>query len=286
MKALIDADRYMSSKGIVSSRRNAEDMLCCLLDCKRIDLYTNNYKLSKSEQIKLEKMVERRINGTPLQYITGYVDFYGCKIMTRKGVFIPRPETEILVEKVVDFLLTDVSYQQKENYPRIFDLCTGTGNIAISLTKTFSHCKIISSDICQRALHLAKENAAAHNVLDNINFIKADLFQAVEGLKSFFDVIVSNPPYISEDDFKKLPIEVTKEPSEALIAGIDGLDFYRSIIMKASGFLKKGGLLALELADDSCSKVEDIFNNSNAYTSIKIFNDLNSIPRVITGIAN
>ncbi|MFH1644896.1 MAG: peptide chain release factor N(5)-glutamine methyltransferase [Candidatus Omnitrophota bacterium] len=286
MKALLDADKYMSGKGVVSSRRNAEEMLCSLLGCGRIDLYLNNYKLSEADRLEFERMVASRVCGTPLQYITGYEDFCGHKILTREGVFIPRPETEVLVEKVVDFLLKYSLCSQTDNQIRIFDLCTGSGNVAISLTKTFTHCKIISSDISQNALDLAKENAAAHQVLGNIDFVKADLFSAVEGLESFFDVIVSNPPYIREDAMADLPLEVTKEPKEALDGGKDGLDFYRTIIAKASYFLKSGGLLALELADDAYLSVGAMLNASGAYKNIDFCNDLNSVPRVVTAVLN
>lgn len=281
----------LKNHGIESSRVNAEIMLSDILDCRRLDLYINDIKLNQQQLKRLEEIVSRRINGEPLQYITGRVNFYGHEFLIEAGVFIPRPETEILVDTVLNLITSDErpscataseGRRATSDELLIFDLGTGSGNIAISLTKALARCKIIASDISEKAIALAEENAGLHGVADRIEFIRADLFNLPKKYKGCFNLIVSNPPYIADERLGGLPVEVKKEPHQALNGGRDGISFYSRIIEDSPPFLKKDGIIALELADGISEKAEELFKRRKQFCSIAVFKDLNGIIRVIT----
>jgi release factor glutamine methyltransferase len=277
---------YMQSAGICSPVVNAEIMLSHLLGCKKVELYTKTLMLGPADYMLLEQMISKRIKGEPLQYITGKACFYGNDIIVRKGVFIPRPETEILVDTVVSMVTVKQSAANTEHrVPNtatlILDLCTGSGNVAISLTKLLTHCKIISSDISSAALETASENARHNKVDDRISFLKADLLSLPHVYKNAFDIIVCNPPYIRHSELAGLSSEVKHEPLEALHGGADGMDFYRRIVKDSPIFLKNKGFIALELPDNSRIDMEMIIKNSGSFSDIRFFNDLNNIERVV-----
>ncbi len=273
----------LKAQGVESPRVNAEEMLRSLLGCGRTELYADIVTLDARQALSLNEMTRRRIDGEPLQHITGKANFFGNEIIVREGVFIPRPETEILVETVIKLIsgLQLTAYSLQLN---ILDLCTGSGNIAISLTKELPHCKILSSDISDKAVSTASENAKLHSVSDRIEFIKADLFDIPESYRKSFDIIVCNPPYVIRGDIPALSKEVRSDPREALDGGADGMDFYRAIINHAPGFLKDSGLLALELSDGLNSDVKKLMEDSRVFDGIEIFKDLNGIERVITAL--
>jgi len=275
-----ELSRRLEQKEISSSRLNAEIMVSDVLGLRISDLYTRKVELSLSQQTRLQEMASRRLEGEPLQYIIGNVSFYGNKLFIEKGVFIPRPETEILVKSILDLV------ERREEFAEIellmLDLCTGSGNIAISLTKSLSRCKIIASDISDKAIGLARKNARLNRIEDRIEFIKADLLDLPMTYSNSFSIIASNPPYVARDTWKGLPDEVKKEPHEALDGGDSGTLFYSRIIARAPCFLKKGGLIALELGDNLCTNVEELFQKqADIFGNISIFNDLNNIERVI-----
>lgn len=271
----------LESHGIESSRVNAEIMLSDILGCARGQLYINDIRLSHSQIKQLDEMVSRRIAREPLQYITGKVNFYGSEFLIEPGVFIPRPETEILVDTVIKlFTIYHIPYTICE--PLILDLGTGSGNIAISLTKALADCKIIASDKSEKAITLAEKNSSLHGVSKKIEFIRADLFDIPERYKNSFDMIVSNPPYIAHQKLKDLSDEVRKEPLQALDGGRCGVNFYSRIIEESSLFLKNGGIIAFELEDGIYGKVKELFEASGRFHSIRAFRDLNDIIRVIT----
>lgn len=271
----------LKKAGITSSRINAEVMLSDLLGCGIIDLYLNEIILSPEHIEPLEAMISRRINGEPLQYIIGKVNFCGNDLLIKEGVFIPRPETEILVDIVIK-LVSNLQLTAYSSQLNIFDLCTGSGNIAISLTKALSQCRITSSDISDKALKVAVENADLNSVSEKIEFIKADLFDIPEKYRGSFDIIVSNPPYISSGEINGLPEEVRRDPIGALDGGSDGMSFYRRIIEASPSFLIGGGFLALELADGLSKDVKRFIESTGNFSNIKTFKDLNYMERVIT----
>ena len=211
---------------------------------------------------------------TPVQYIMGTTDFCGLEIKVNEDVLIPRPETELLVETVIG--LSEV-IGQKSDVRKILDLCTGSGCIAIALTKNLPDCKIVASDISGKAIALAGENAKTHRA-DRIEFIQSDLFCDLNGL---FDIIVSNPPYISGPEFADLQEEVLKEPRIALYGGEDGLDFYRRIFNDAGKFLNDGGYVVVEIGYAQRTAVKDICENTKGFRIIDIKKDLSGIDRVI-----
>lgn len=215
---------------------------------------------------------------TPLQYIIGKEKFFGLDFLVDERVFIPRPETEVLVHTALDIVNDVRSTLYAVQDICILDLCTGSGNIAISLTKNLTHCKIIASDISEAALELAKENAASNGVSENISFIKSDLFNNIKGR---FDIIVSNPPYVARNEFQTLQKEVLKEPRLALDGGADGLDFYRRIFREIRAYLKKGGYLLMEIGYGQREAIKEIINASKDFEVIDVKEDQYLIERVI-----
>lgn len=212
---------------------------------------------------------------TPIQYVMGKSDFFGLSFLVNENVLIPRPETEVLVKEVIDTVMGD---ERMARDARVLDLCTGSGNIAISLTKALTHCKIIASDISEAALNVARQNAVRHGVSDKISFLKSDLFGAIDGL---FDIIVSNPPYIARREFASLQKEVLKEPSIALDGGEDGLDFYRRIMATAHLYLRRSGAMAVEIGYGQGRSIAGIIGRTGALRVEKTIRDHNGIERVL-----
>ena len=178
---------------------------------------------------------------TPIQYVMGTTSFCGLEFLVDERVLIPRPETELLVETVIGIAGTKES---DRGVVDILDLCTGSGNIAISLTKSLTNCRIVASDVSSDALDVARRNAVRNGLCDKIDFVKSDIFNGIDGQ---FDIIASNPPYIARYEFPTLQEEVLREPILALDGGEDGLDFYRRIVSAAPGYLKRGGSIVMEI---------------------------------------
>ncbi len=209
---------------------------------------------------------------TPIQYIIGRSEFCGLDFIVNEDALIPRPETELLVEMVSGLAGERVSGL------KILDLCTGSGCVAIALTKAVSDCKIVASDISAKALALARSNALRHGVSGRIEFIESDLF---DSLSDKFDVIVSNPPYIAQFEFDTLQKEVLREPRMALDGGEDGLDFYRKIISRAHFFLKPGGYILFEIGFGQLGEVRNIIEAGGTFKVIGVKKDWNGIDRVV-----
>lgn len=220
---------------------------------------------------------------TPIQYVMGKTEFCGLDFLVNESVLIPRPETELLVETVVEIAGRRSAPAEALD---ILDLCTGSGNIAIStavrlrlgLTTGTVNCKMIVSDISEKALAVARLNAIRHGVSEGITFVKSDLFDRLEGL---FDIIVTNPPYIARGEFAVLQKEVLKEPRLALDGGDDGLDFYRRIISMAPLYLKRGGSLLMEIGFGQGKAIEGIIENFGDLKISEAKKDSNGIERVL-----
>ncbi len=261
------AKEDMRLAGIISYNREAGILFCHVAGIGLSELYMPDFDISQQHKTQFEKLVNERIRGIPLQYVTGQTEFFGLLFYVEQGVFIPRPETEILVQAVLDKL-------PKTAPCNILDLCTGSGNIAISLAKFAKYAKITAIDKNQNCLNIAERNAL-FNKANNIKFIKSNLFENLDSDEKF-DIIVSNPPYIKKSDLEILPPEVKHEPALALDGGQDGLDFYRRILQESPKFLKQGGFLALELGDDQVFVVKNMFSGPT-----EIIKDLNGIERVL-----
>lgn len=211
--------------------------------------------------------IETLITGKPIQYIIGKQEFMGIEFNVNENVLIPQPDTEILVEKTIEIL-------KKYEKPKVLDLCTGSGAIAVSLAEYVPEAKVIASDISIEALNLAKTNDRENKV----EFIHSDLF---ENISDKFDVIVSNPPYIKREEIKKLSKEVQNEPKLALDGGKDGLEFYKKIIKQANQYLNSNGYLCLEIGEDQKEEVLNLIQEDGNYENIKTYKDLGRNDRVI-----
>ena len=213
------------------------------------------------------------MNAIPRQYIDGRVNFFGRELVVTPDVLIPRFETEILVEEAVS-ILKEFSGR---GYADILDIGTGSGNIAISLTSSSKKTKIVASDVSESALEIARSNAEINGVSDRIEFIISDLFNNIRG---YFDMIISNPPYVASEELASLDPEVLSEPRVALDGGPGGLFFLRKIIEETPYYLKGGGYLLMEIGYDQADAAMDILKAS-ALERFELKKDYAGIDRVI-----
>lgn len=256
-----------------------EQMLTTILNCRRDELYINKISLTKSQESVLSDMEKRRKSGEPLQYILGNSDFMGLTLKVDERVLIPRPETEIIVETICKKFKTS-----KDLSLKILDLGTGSGAISIVLAKNFKNASITALDCSAEALSLAEENAKSYSAQKQITFICGDMFNFLQreiNSSDQFDIIVSNPPYIKTKDLATLPIDVQKEPLQALDGGEDGLDFYKAIIRDGGHMLKNDGYMFFEIGDNQAQDVINIFKGSSSFKNIEILKDYCNTERII-----
>jgi len=253
----------------------AELVYSHVLNCDRLSLYLNQEAhLDKNKSAWISRILSRRIAGEPLQYILGVTEFMGLKFKADQRALIPRPETEILVSSALERL----NLSSKAIRPKILDLGTGSGCIAVSIAKLLPQGSIWATDICRPALQLAEENADAHKV--KVRFLRSDIFSAFKKDPVKFDLIISNPPYIAKGELGGLAKEISFEPVVALEAGTDGLDFYRRIINQAALYLNADGFLALEVGAGQADSVCGICAEHN-FNMPEIIKDYNDIKRVV-----
>lgn len=257
-------------------RLDVETLLQKVLDVDRLYILLNLEKsLNEDEEKLFNKFINERLNNRPIAYIVGNREFMGLDFYVQEGVLIPRPDTEVLVEEVIEL-------GKNKGTINILDIGTGSGAITVSLAKYLDNAKVTSVDISDIALEIGKKNAISNSVDDRINFIKSDLFTNIDkDIK--FDIIVSNPPYIKREVIETLDKQVKDyEPYNALEGGIDGLDFYRSITTQAKNYLNKGGILAYEVGHDQSEDVSKLMEE-DGYTNIYTRKDLQQIDRVVIG---
>ena len=221
--------------------------------------------------------IERLKKHEPIQYIINKQEFMGFEFYVDKNVLIPQPDTENLVEEVI--YISEQIREKEKNVLRILDMCTGSGAIAISISKLIKETRVFASDISSDAIKIAEENASRNNA--NVVFFESNLFRKISELYKF-DIIVSNPPYIEKETIKTLPEEVQKEPRLALDGGIDGLDFYRKIIEEAKKYLNKDGYLLFEIGYNQRESVEKLLK-ANGYKNIYSRKDLSGNDRIVVG---
>ena len=257
-------------------RLDVETLLQKVLGVDRLYILLNlDRVLSNDEEQLFNKFIEERLNNRPIAYIVANREFMGLDFYVQEGVLIPRPDTEILVEEVIELA-------KDKGKVNILDIGTGSGAITVSLAKYLENAKVTSVDISDIALEIGKRNAMENNVVDRIDFIKSDLFSALDKNVKF-DIIVSNPPYIKREVIETLDKQVKDfEPYNALEGGIDGLDFYRAITTQAKDFLKEGGILAYEVGHDQSEDVSKLME-IDGYTNIYTRKDLQQIDRVVIG---
>jgi len=269
--------QYLNQKGIESPRTNAELLLADILNCKRLDLYLSFERpLSEDEVQKYREHIKRRGIFEPLQYVIGKVEFYGLELKVNPSVLIPRPETELMVENILNQF-------PKDEKLIILDIGSGSGNIALALAVNLPSSKIVSTDVSEEALLVAKENSERHKVSERIKFVKHNILK--NDLSSFpmFDTVVSNPPYVSKESYSTLQKEIKNfEPAIAVTDESDGYIFYREISAKASAKLKENGKLFFEVAQGQSEEVVKIMTKNN-FKNIEIIKDYQNIDRVIFG---
>ena len=246
-------------------------------DVDRIYIHINlDKELSKEQYDLFLELIKDRLNGRPVAYIVGNREFMGLDFFVKEGVLIPRPDTEPLVEELIELC-------KMKNEVDILDIGTGSGAITISLAKYIEKSKLTSFDISDIPLEVGKKNAISNGVDHKIEFIKSDLFSAIKNKDIKFDIIVSNPPYIPKRDMDTLHTQVKDyEPYNALEGGEDGLDFYRDITEQSKDYLKSNGILAYEVGHDQAKEVSEIMKN-NGYTKIYTKKDIQGIDRVVIG---
>lgn len=246
-------------------------LLSEVLNSDSIYLFLNSKEMVSEEKNKLyNSYLDRRILGEPLQYIIGHQEFMGLEFLVKEGVLIPRSDTEILVETVLNKLDSNGAY-------KILDIGTGSGAVHISLAHFMKNSEFVSVDISDIPIEIAKKNAIINNVSNRITYYNSDLF---ENIKEKFNVIVSNPPYIPTEVIDGLQNEVSFEPKIALDGGKDGYDFYKRIIIEAKDYLIGIGLVAFEVGHDQANTIKELFRLAG-YVDIEIYKDLSSIERVV-----
>jgi release factor glutamine methyltransferase len=262
---------FLKKHGIPQAEKEAELIITEGIGIDRVSLYRDNPTLSKAETEKLNEILRRRTKREPLQYIIGYVDFYGLKINVGQGVLIPRPETELLVEETLK--------RADRNSPiRIIDLCTGSGAIALALAKNLPMAELYGTDPSEKALKYAEENARI-NSIKNVTFLHGSLFEPVKDM--IFDIIVSNPPYIKSGDIQSLQPEIRDwEPKDALDGGKDGLYFYREIFSQAARHLKPKGLIIVEAGEGQAEDITHIVR-SFQFEPLSVIKDYAGIERIV-----
>ena len=263
-----------------SPKLDAELILCYLLQRDRICLHLNRKEeVNDDIEEKFYELAKKRNAGYPLQYITNSQEFMGLEFYVREGVLIPRPDTETLVELIINMSKDKFNHEEL----KILDIGTGSGAIAVSLAYYLKNSVVTAIDISDTAVETANINIDKHN-LNNIKVIKGNIFEDIlSGEK--FHIVVSNPPYIERDAIKNLQAEVSIfEPKIALDGGVDGLDYYRRIVEIYKKIHEKDGVLAVEIGCAQKDSVEDIFMNSKLFKTIKTYRDLSGKYRVVSGM--
>ncbi len=251
--------------------KNNNDLIIALtylLNTNKNLLFLNKEE-ALDEKVENElKIINDKINeGYPLQYAIGKWNFYGLDLLVDKRALIPRYETEILVDLIIN---------DNSNNKKILDIGTGSGAISLALSKNLKDSKIIGVDISKNAIDLANENKIKLNI-NNVEFKESDIFSNID---EKFDIIVSNPPYINKEDFEKLDNKLYYEPQNALYGGEDGLYFYKKIIKNAKNFLNKNGKIYLEIGYNQKDSISDLLEEYG-YKQIKSYKDFNDFDRII-----
>ena len=267
---LKQAAEFLTSHNITEAQLDAEVLLCGVLKIKRNNLVTLRQETITQEQNQqYQNYLNRRITGEPVDYILGNSEFMGLTFKVNQNVLIPRPETELIVEQANKFI--------KENkFKQVLDLCTGSGAIAVSVAHYNEDVSVVASDISQKALEIAKENAITNNVSKKIEFIESNMFSNIINKK--FDIIISNPPYVTKKEYEGLERELFFEPKNAFLAGEDGLEFYKIIADNSARYLNSKGVLLLELNANISLQIADLFSD---FLFVKIIKDYSGLDRIL-----
>jgi len=273
---------YLTGKGVDAPRLSAELLLSDVLSLKRIELYTHfDQTVDKQQLDRLHGLVKRVGEHEPVAYLVGKTEFYSIEIEVGPDCLIPRPETELLVERAIEFL------RGREGPQSVCDLCTGSACIAVAIAKNFPHAHIVATDISDDALTIAARNVEKHQLQDRITLLNGDLFDPViphlDGGR--FDLIVCNPPYVSTGEYETLDRNVRQyEPALGLLAGHDGLDIYRRIADQAWDMVKDDGSIILEVGYAQGQAVRELLDKSGSPAAIRVEKDFNNNDRIVTAL--
>ncbi len=272
---LHEAISVLGDAGSPTPRLDAEVLLAACLQIDRLCFFTHaEREIDAAAEQVFAGWIQRRIKGEPVSYIIGTKEFWSLPFQVTPAVLIPRPETEVLVEEALAVMPT-----RPGRVWQVLDVGTGSGAIAVALATECKDIQVTATDLSREALAVAKDNADRNGVTDRIAFLQGDLFAAVTGL---FDLIVSNPPYISRSDFDLLPPGIRNyEPAGALQAGEDGTEVHRKLIDGGMAFLNSGGWLIMEMGEDQGTKLRTYLNEHDGYDTVVIRNDYGGVERVI-----
>ncbi len=277
IRALLNwTTEYFAAKGFETPRTDAQLLLGHVLGYTKTELAVNfDEQPSEASRARFKELIQRRVAGWPVAYLTGSRGFYLLDFEVNPSVLIPRPDTETLVAEALTIL-------KSRPAARVLDLGCGSGCIAISIAHQRNDARVVAVDISPDALSVAKRNAEKHRVADRVTFLHGDLFSPLAA-DDRFDLIVSNPPYVAHDEFATLQAEVRDyEPRIALDGGPDGLDFYRRIAARVTEFLKEGGRLLLEIGSSQEQSVRAILSGQPGLEVGPTVKDLGRLPRVVT----
>ena len=266
---------YFKRCGVPGPRLDAELLLSHVLDTSRLQLYLRFEMPVYPEHLAaFRELIKKRVAHAPVSYLTNRKEFFSLDFYVDSRVLIPRPETEVLVENVL---------QSQESQCQLIDIGTGSGAIAISLAVNRPEWEMIATDISVDALEVAQKNSVAHGCADRLTFLQGNLFEPLEELPNpRFDWIVSNPPYVSTAEYPFLLPDVRDhEPETALLAGADGLDVITCILEDAPRFLKPSGRVGLEIGHNHGPDVQDIVQSNSAYVGCQVINDYSGVERVV-----
>jgi len=273
---------YLQAKGVDSPQLSAELLLSHVLSRPRIELYTHFDEIVGEDKLEqLRELTRRAGRHEPIAYIVGRCEFYGLEIEVSRDCMIPRPETELLVERAIEFL------RRRSGEQLVCDLCTGSGCIAVAIAKNFENARIIATDISDSALAVAAKNIEKYKLNRRVELLRGDLFDPVLPQLEIggFDLIVCNPPYVSTGEYERLERNVRDyEPKVALLAGADGLEVYRRICGQVGRFLKTDGALMLEVGYNQGPAVGSLLEQTGIFDRIETEKDFNNIGRVVIAI--
>jgi release factor glutamine methyltransferase len=277
IRALMDwTEKHFQQKGLESPRLEAQLLLAYALNCRRVELYTRwDEPVADEKRGRFRELIKRRLDGCPTMYLTGRREFFALEFEVTPAVLIPRPETELLVSETLKHIKTIPN-------PRVLDIGTGSGCIAIAVAHQHKSASVTATDISAEALEVAKRNAQRHDLTERIRFLQGDLFGPLAADEQF-EVIVSNPPYVSQVEFAELPLHVRDyEPRLALEAGVDGFDVYDRLIPAAPAQLVPGGWLLLEIGATQAQGVRQRLDAQPEFETGDTLFDDGKLPRVIT----
>ena len=277
--ALRRATARLREAGVGTPKLDAEVLLMKSLGWSREDIYRNpEFELQEVQAQRFADSVSRRVRAEPVAYVTGSREFWSLEFRVTPDVLIPRPETEHLVEAVLEFLAA------RRGPCRVLEIGTGSGAVAVSVARECERAEVWATDVSQPALQVARENAARHGLGQRIRWRRGDLFAPVQGLPAWFDVVVSNPPYVPSGDIAGLRRDVRDwEPALALDGGADGMDFCRRLVRGGLRHLRAGGMLAVEVGAEQGGAVSRLFETRQKLHRIRVRRDHAGLPRVVTG---